>query len=335
VEWEAVQHHQITVAHPQWPAPIIPPQPAHTAAGFYQDSLNEPDPPAGPDMAFPADLTDPVAVRAFIDSCLRHGPRGFARAMEVTLRRRAAMLKPLGELGPTHFKLVTHRILSLPDQYAYGGGGGTESSDLIDSFAAAYATPEQAPLLMHYLEQGMPLERTLAAHEWFRGAAIPRLAGLCGQFAYGTDFARAMLKLRDPRLHGALLAWCRTSDSSVSLDVLSKMATAPDFPFSEAIAILRGRRWEMAHRDQLDLGVAGVMAGLPDSIREVSAMMNSPMGIAVESTVQNGLEMLRGFCEGAPPEPTAILAWLTVHAAEFRWNGRKWTLPEPPEAVAR
>ena len=337
VEWEAVQHHQVTAKFPQWPAPIIPRQ-VTPAEEFprqsYEEVLNEPDPPAGPEFAFPSDLTDLAQVRVFIDSCLLHRPRGFARAMEVTLRRRAAMLKPLGKLGPTHFKLVTHRILALPDQYGYGDGRANESSDLIDSFAAVYATPEQAPLLMHYLEQGMPLQRTFTAHEWFRRAAIPRLADLCGDFSYGADFARALLELRDARLHGALLAWCRTCDSSVPLDLLTKFALAPDFPSTEAIAILRERRWKMFPHDQLYLGVAGVMAGLPDSILEVSAMMNSPMGIAEKSTVKAGLEMLREFCEGAPPEPMTMLAWMTIHSAELRWNGRKWTLRGPPEAGA-
>ena len=330
VEWEMVQHHQATVEFPQWPAPIVPRQvapPEDFPRRSYEDYLKEPDPPAGPDLSFPSDLTDLGSVRAFIDSCLLHRPRGFAEVMGVTLRRRAAMLKPLGELGPTHFKLVTHRLIALPNQYGYGGARATESSDLIDSFAEAYATPQQAPLLLHYLEQGMPLERTLTAHGWFREMAIPRLAELCRQFSFDAGFARALLELRDPRVHKALLAWCRTCDSSVPLDLLSKLATAPHFPSAEALAILRTRRWEMAHHDQLYLGVACFMAGSPDSIREVARMMNSPIGIANKSTVGSGLEMLLEFCEDAPLEPMAMLAWLTVHEAEFRWNGRKWTLP--------
>lgn len=279
-------------------------------------------------------LDDESAVTRYVDELIRLREllrMGYSSANEVWPHFEVSRFTPLGSRW---LPLIIRRIaVNMP-----GGIGGYdfpargERSEWIDLLASRMAEPSHEALLMQLMRGGLPLHRTIKAHEWFRRQAIPELAAITAQFDQGSFWLSVMVGLNDPALHPAIIASFRTGSIRERTSRASEHLDAPGFPRDAVLAILQSREAEMLPETQLHFAFVQSLAGIAEGPRLLASMLTGwpDPEDAGHIPFHRGhiLERLQKITPECPADGRAAIAWLIANGPRLQWTGSQWRLPE-------
>lgn len=268
----------------------------------------------------PPKLTDPADVERYIQDCISANVSS-EEGHEVTLPRLAAV-------GPAHFPQVMRHLAIYQ---GYGSSGGEDENEvLLDKTALRMAQPEHLPVLLHLLELGISMHRTLAARPWFLEAALPRLESLAGSFAYSREWVKSLADLKDPRLYPALVAWCTNGNDWDIGSSLRELAKLPAFPREQAIRQLQERCLRVGFAGKTSIGLALARWGDPAG-PALAAEQFAQWPWPLPDNTATGPSFFGPYSQNLfpdlPEDVGKAIPWFATNGPKLRWTGAQWVLP--------